>query len=262
MKINVLQRDIVEIKKEIISVDNRVAKAESNRLTSPLTHSSPTPFKTVVETESKHSPSRDLPPHQTPSINEEDDRGPRLTEKEVGKLLPPLTEWVTFSGEGEYDYIEFIQYCDLILETYWAKEDIVVVRLPRLFDGVAKVWWKTKSAAMGKASWQTWKDLMKAQFNTSTWRSKMKEAFRKEKLDPSVHVISTWCVAQHRRLECISSGLSLKEINEEILERCPGTLANSVTCRIPDLNVDLTVLINIMEDIITTETPPSRRTPA
>ncbi|KAI9624922.1 hypothetical protein KEM48_008644, partial [Puccinia striiformis f. sp. tritici PST-130] len=250
-KFNNLQRDIVEIKKEIISVDNRVAKAESNRLTSPLTYSSPTPFKTVVETENKNSPSKDLPPHQTQSIKEDDDRGPRLTEKEVGKLLPPLTEWVSFSGEGEYDYIEFIQYCDLILETYWAKEDIVVVRLPRLFRGVAKVWWKTKSAAMGKASWQTWKDLMKAQFNTSTWRSKMKEAFRKEKLDPSVHVISTWCVAQHRRLECISPGLSLKEINEEILERCPGTLANSVNCRLPDLNVDLTVLINTMEDIVT-----------
>ncbi|KAI9605229.1 hypothetical protein H4Q26_003207 [Puccinia striiformis f. sp. tritici PST-130] len=167
---------------------------------------------------------------------------------------------------------------------------LVVVRLPRLFRGVAKVWWKTKSAAMGKASWQTWKDLMKAQFNTSTWRSKMKEAFRKEKLDPSVHVISTWCVAQHRRLECISPGLSLKEINEEILERCPGTLANSVNCRLPDLNVDLTVLINTMEDIVTKvnrdrkpfkensykrtgapenplpdnkkETPPPRRTPA
>ncbi|KAI7959262.1 hypothetical protein MJO28_003053 [Puccinia striiformis f. sp. tritici] len=289
-KFNNLQRDIVEIKKEIISVDNRVAKAESNRLTSPLTYSSPTPFKTVVETENKNSPSKDLPPHQTQSIKEDDDRGPRLTEKEVGKLLPPLTEWVSFSGEGEYDYIEFIQYCDLILETYWAKEDIVVVRLPRLFRGVAKVWWKTKSAAMGKASWQTWKDLMKAQFNTSTWRSKMKEAFRKEKLDPSVHVISTWCVAQHRRLECISPGLSLKEINEEILERCPGTLANSVNCRLPDLNVDLTVLINTMEDIVTKvnrdrkpfkensykrtgapenplpdnkkETPPPRRTPA
>ncbi|KAI9619808.1 hypothetical protein KEM48_008420, partial [Puccinia striiformis f. sp. tritici PST-130] len=205
----------------------------------------------LVETENKNSPSRDLPPHQTQNVKEDDDRGPRLTEKEVGKLLPPLSEWVSFSGEGEYDYIEFIQYCDLILETYWAKEDIVVVRLPRLFRGVAKVWWKTKSAAMGKASWQTWKDLMKAQFNTSTWRSKMKEAFRKEKLDPSVHVISTWCVAQHRRLECISPGLSLKEINEEILERCPGTLANSVNCRLPDLNVDLTVLINTMEDIVT-----------
>ncbi|KAI9613590.1 hypothetical protein H4Q26_010200 [Puccinia striiformis f. sp. tritici PST-130] len=109
-KFNHLQRDIVEIKKEIISVDNRVAKAESNRLTSPLSHSSPTPFKTVVETENKNSPSKDLPPHQTQSVKEDDDRGPRLTEKEVGKLLPPLSEWVSFSGEGEYDYIEFIQY--------------------------------------------------------------------------------------------------------------------------------------------------------
>ncbi|KAI9621085.1 hypothetical protein H4Q26_013279 [Puccinia striiformis f. sp. tritici PST-130] len=65
-KFNDLQRDIVEIKKEIIAVDNRVAKAESNR---------------------------DLPPHQTQSVKEDDDRGPRLTEKEVGKLLPPLSEW-------------------------------------------------------------------------------------------------------------------------------------------------------------------------
>ncbi|KAI9624475.1 hypothetical protein KEM48_008941 [Puccinia striiformis f. sp. tritici PST-130] len=88
-KFNALQHDIVEIRKGIISVDNRVAKAESNRLTSLLAHSSPTPFETVVETESKNSPSRDLPPHQTQIINEEDDRGPRLTEKEVGKLLPP-----------------------------------------------------------------------------------------------------------------------------------------------------------------------------
>ncbi|KAI9600100.1 hypothetical protein KEM48_000316, partial [Puccinia striiformis f. sp. tritici PST-130] len=55
-KFNDLQRDIVEIKKEIISVDNRVAKAETNR---------------------------DLPPHQTQNVKEDDDRGPRLTEKEI-----------------------------------------------------------------------------------------------------------------------------------------------------------------------------------
>ncbi|KNF02216.1 hypothetical protein PSTG_04715 [Puccinia striiformis f. sp. tritici PST-78] len=114
----------------------------------------------VVKTGNKKFPCRDLPLHQTQLI-EEEDRGPRLTEKEVGKLLPPLTEWITFSGEGEYDYIEFIQFCDLILETYWAKEDIVIVRLPRLFKGVAKVWWKTKPIAMGKVDWQTWKDLVK-----------------------------------------------------------------------------------------------------
>ncbi|KAI9607110.1 hypothetical protein H4Q26_005624 [Puccinia striiformis f. sp. tritici PST-130] len=88
-KFDALQHDIVKIKKEIISVDNRVAKAESNRLTSPLAYSSPTPLKTVVETENKNSPSGDLPLHQTQIINEEDDRGPRLTEKEVEKLLPP-----------------------------------------------------------------------------------------------------------------------------------------------------------------------------
>ncbi|KAI9604204.1 hypothetical protein H4Q26_003817 [Puccinia striiformis f. sp. tritici PST-130] len=67
-KFNDLQRDIVEIKKEIISVDNRVAKAESNR---------------------------DLPTHQTQSIKEDDDRGPRLTEKET--LLFSLILWKILS---------------------------------------------------------------------------------------------------------------------------------------------------------------------
>ncbi|KAH9454284.1 hypothetical protein Pst134EA_013406 [Puccinia striiformis f. sp. tritici] len=136
----VLNHDIGIIKRDITYLRENTPHQIASP---PITKKSASPAEHFTKTESN----RATPPHMTPYI---EDRGPRRSEKEVSKLLPPLTEWVSFSGTGEYDYVEFIQFCDLILETYWAKDEIITIRLPRLFKDVANKWWKTKSTAIGQ----------------------------------------------------------------------------------------------------------------
>ncbi|KAH9442346.1 hypothetical protein Pst134EB_028602 [Puccinia striiformis f. sp. tritici] len=185
---NKLQADLPVLNHDIDIIKRDITYLRENtphQIASPLiTKKSASPAEHFTKPESN----RATPSHMTPYIEE---RGPRRAEKEVSKLLPPLTEWVSFSGTGEYDYVEFIQFCDLILETYWAKDEIITIRLPRLFKDVANNWWKTKSTAIGQVDWQTWKDLIKAQFGTDTWQAKVRKAFTASRLDPAQHVVAT-----------------------------------------------------------------------
>ncbi|KAH9441245.1 hypothetical protein Pst134EB_029912 [Puccinia striiformis f. sp. tritici] len=235
----VLNHDIDIIKRDITYLRENTPHQIASP---PITKKSASP----AELFTKHESNRATPPHMTPYI---EDRGPRRSEKEVSKLLPPLTEWVSFSGRGEYDYVEFIQFCDLILETYWAKDEIITIRLPRLFKDVANKWWKTKSTAIGQVDWQTWKDLIKAQFGTDTWQAKIRKAFTASRLDPAQHVVATWCLDQKRRLDCFSPDLTQAEANRRILEQCRGDLSHGIKCR-TSLDIDLTVLISTMEEVI------------
>ncbi|KAH9447218.1 hypothetical protein Pst134EA_029253 [Puccinia striiformis f. sp. tritici] len=235
----VLNHDIDIIKRDITYLRENTPHQIASP---PITKKSASP----AEHFTKHESNRATPPHMTPYI---EDRGPRRSEKEVSKLLPPLTEWVSFSGTGEYDYVEFIQFCDLILETYWAKDEIITIRLPRLFKDVANKWWKTKSTAIGQVDWQTWKDLIKAQFGTDTWQAKIRKAFTASRLDPAQHVVATWCLDQKRRLDCFSPDLTQAEANRRILEQCRGDLSHGIKCR-TSLDIDLTVLISTMEEVI------------
>ena len=45
----------------------------------------------------------------------------------LNKLLPALKDWPKFSGEEDYDHINFIKYLDHIVKSYNAPEDIILV---------------------------------------------------------------------------------------------------------------------------------------
>ena len=62
------------------------------------------------EEEGKILPSR-TPPGDTIGKGARSSPKPDSSEiKEIVKLLPPIGEWPKFSGEGEYDHINFIKY--------------------------------------------------------------------------------------------------------------------------------------------------------
>ncbi|KAI7951607.1 hypothetical protein MJO28_007291 [Puccinia striiformis f. sp. tritici] len=272
----VLNHDIGIIKRDITYLRENTPHQIASP---PITKKSASPAEHFTKTESN----RATPPHMTPYI---EDRGPRRSEKEVSKLLPPLTEWVSFSGTGEYDYVEFIQFCDLILETYWAKDEIITIRLPRLFKDVANKWWKTKSTAIGQvdctastdcSDWPVRQVLVPACPSSSrtrpsdeslnrlvravggrnhllgqaslTSRRTLMKAFTASRLDPAQHVVATWCLDQKKRLDCFSPDLTQAEANRRILEQCRGDLSHGIKCR-TSLDIDLTVLISTMEEVI------------
>ncbi|MBW0589465.1 hypothetical protein O181_129180 [Austropuccinia psidii MF-1] len=61
--------------------------------------------------------------------------------KICAKDIPKLTEWKTFSGEGEYNHIEFIITMEMLQENFHIPDEIIVAKLHSLFTRTAKNWY-------------------------------------------------------------------------------------------------------------------------
>ncbi|KAI8453569.1 hypothetical protein BY996DRAFT_6464514 [Phakopsora pachyrhizi] len=149
------------------------------------------------------------------------------------KILPPITDWPNFYGEGEYDHISFIKYIDHMISAYQIPGRIATMRLPRLFEGVALDWFVTKSELDNPHDWEAWKILIKNQFGTRLWKKKMIKAFESDFFDPMKDKPHKWCLQQKKRLECAH----------------PRSLEHDIKCRI-DMDQDLPHLIAVMEEVI------------
>ncbi|MBW0545676.1 hypothetical protein O181_085391 [Austropuccinia psidii MF-1] len=57
------------------------------------------------------------------------------------KDIPKLEEWPPFSGEGEYNHIEFIKAISMLQEDFHIPDEIVVGKLHSLFTRTAKRWY-------------------------------------------------------------------------------------------------------------------------
>ncbi|MBW0571722.1 hypothetical protein O181_111437 [Austropuccinia psidii MF-1] len=55
--------------------------------------------------------------------------------------IPKLEDWPTFSGEGEYNHIEFIRTIDMLKEDFHIPDEIIVGNLHSLFTRTAKKWY-------------------------------------------------------------------------------------------------------------------------
>jgi hypothetical protein len=175
---------------------------------------------------------------------------PKIDNRDINKMLPPVKDWPKFSGAGEYDHITFINFIDHIVTSYQTTDEIVLVRLPRLFEGVALDWLITKKAAIGLKDWTTWKKLIYAQFGTRIWHKKIRKAFDTDHFDPTKHTAHDWCLVQKKRLECIYKNLTQEDINEKILDKCRGQLEHAVRCRMVDLDNDLNHLVATIEELV------------
>ncbi|MBW0531133.1 hypothetical protein O181_070848 [Austropuccinia psidii MF-1] len=57
------------------------------------------------------------------------------------KEAPQLKEWPTFTGEGEYDHMSFIEAIDMLQEDYGIPDEFITARLHSLFEESAKRWY-------------------------------------------------------------------------------------------------------------------------
>ncbi|MBW0560547.1 hypothetical protein O181_100262 [Austropuccinia psidii MF-1] len=103
-----------------------------------------------------------MPRHSTP-LNEEKSsvKGsltPFLGEIPIcAKDTPKLEEWQTFSGEGEYNNIEFIRTIDMLQKEFHIPDEIIVGKLNSLFTRAAKKWYYKMRLDHGKHYWSWWK---------------------------------------------------------------------------------------------------------
>ncbi|MBW0557670.1 hypothetical protein O181_097385 [Austropuccinia psidii MF-1] len=73
------------------------------------------------------------------------------------KEVPKLKECPHFSGEGEYDHMEFIRDIDMIEEDFELTDRLVTARFTTLFTRSAHRWYIKLRKAHGHQSWTWWK---------------------------------------------------------------------------------------------------------
>ncbi|MBW0524086.1 hypothetical protein O181_063801 [Austropuccinia psidii MF-1] len=166
------------------------------------------------------------------------------------KDIPKLEEWPTFSGEGEYNNIEFIRPIDMLQEDLNIPDEIIVGKLHSLFTRTAKKWCYKMRQDHGKHDWSWWKSEVITKRDNNSWRFEMENAFEGAIFNSEKDKPLTWFFKQKDRLSALHPDMSYTMINMKILRKCGGELEHAIKCRCvePCSKEDY---INAMEDIIT-----------
>ncbi|MBW0477452.1 hypothetical protein O181_017167 [Austropuccinia psidii MF-1] len=119
-----------------------------------------------------------MPRHSTPSTEEKcSGKGiftPFLGENAISEIdIPKLEEWPIFSGEGEYNNIEFIRTIDVLQEDFHIPDVILVGKLHFLFTRTAKKWYYKMRRDHGKHDWPWWKSELITKWANNSLRFKM-----------------------------------------------------------------------------------------
>ncbi|MBW0571180.1 hypothetical protein O181_110895 [Austropuccinia psidii MF-1] len=69
------------------------------------------------------------------------------------KVIPKSEEWPTFSGEGEYNHIEFIRRIDMFQQDFNIPDEIIVGKFHSLFTRTAKKWYCKMKQDHGEHYW-------------------------------------------------------------------------------------------------------------
>ncbi|MBW0586073.1 hypothetical protein O181_125788 [Austropuccinia psidii MF-1] len=89
------------------------------------------------------------------------------------KDIPKFVELPTFSGEGEYNHIEFIRTIDMLQEDFNILDEIIVGKLHCLFTRTAKKWYNKIRIDHGKHGWSQWKSELITKWANNSWRFKI-----------------------------------------------------------------------------------------
>ncbi|MBW0571682.1 hypothetical protein O181_111397 [Austropuccinia psidii MF-1] len=196
-----------------------------------------------------------MPRHSTPLTEEKlSVRGsftPFLGENIISeKDIPKLEECPTFSGEGEYNHIEFIRSIDMLQEDFHIPVEIIVGKLHSLFSRTPKKWSYKTRMDNGKHDWSWWKSDVITKWANDSWRFKMENAFENAIFHSEKDRPLTWFFKQKDRLSALHPDMSETMINMKILRKCGGELEHAIKSRCvePCSTEDH---MNAMEDIIT-----------
>ncbi|MBW0497707.1 hypothetical protein O181_037422 [Austropuccinia psidii MF-1] len=80
------------------------------------------------------------------------------SEKEALKQLPEASSWPKFSGTGEYNHMELIDYIDgLFIDIPSIPEYWITARLNTEFKGNGSIWYTEMKEIYGGRNWPWWK---------------------------------------------------------------------------------------------------------
>ncbi|MBW0547091.1 hypothetical protein O181_086806 [Austropuccinia psidii MF-1] len=92
------------------------------------------------------------------------------SEKEGLKQLPEASSWPKFSGTGEYDHMELIDYIDgLFIDVTSIPDYWITARLNTAFKGHASIWYTEMKEIHGRRNWPSWKSQLIQKYSNGTW---------------------------------------------------------------------------------------------
>ncbi|MBW0578779.1 hypothetical protein O181_118494 [Austropuccinia psidii MF-1] len=104
------------------------------------------------------------------------------SEKEALKQLPESSSWPKFSGTGEYDNMELIDYIDGLfiylpsIPDYW-----ITARINKEFKGHASIWYTEMKEIHGRRNWPWWKSQIIQKYSNGNWKWQNTMSFENEK---------------------------------------------------------------------------------
>ncbi|MBW0505558.1 hypothetical protein O181_045273, partial [Austropuccinia psidii MF-1] len=98
--------------------------------------------------------------------------GDNMSYSEKGSLkqLPEAPSWPKFSGTGEYDHMELIDYVDgLLIDVPSIPDYWITARLNTEFKGNASILYTEMKEIHGRRNWPWWKSQILQKYSNGTW---------------------------------------------------------------------------------------------
>ncbi|MBW0536858.1 hypothetical protein O181_076573 [Austropuccinia psidii MF-1] len=142
-----------------------------------------------------------------------------------------LEEWPTFSGEGEYNHMEFMKTIDMFKEDFNIPDEYISARLHSLFTKSAKKWYYKMRQDHGSHSWPWWKEQIISKWENYSWRFKMENSFEEAIFNIERDRPMSWFLKQKDRLTALHPDMSETMVHKRILRKCGGYLENAIRSR-------------------------------
>jgi hypothetical protein len=159
-------------------------------------------------------------------------------------------DWPKFSGQGEYDHTEFIDWIDDCREETSIPDEYIQVKLLSILTCVAGQWYKTLRKDHKEEKWDFWREEIRKQYGTSNWMRKKQESFEKDRFVPGETPVSSWVTRQYRRLRAFEPQLSQQSMNFRLLGLMDREVEYATKTAMHLTTADMSTLINVLEDIV------------
>ncbi|MBW0588455.1 hypothetical protein O181_128170 [Austropuccinia psidii MF-1] len=170
------------------------------------------------------------------------------SEKEALKQLPEPSIWPKFSGTGEYDHMELIDYIDgLFIDAPSIPDYWITARLNTEFKGHTSIWYKEMKEIYGRRNWPWLKSQIIQKYCNGTWIWQKTMSFENEKYSVDKDPYE-WCLIKSKRLEAIDPQMNIQMRNHKLLTQLPGELEHAVKC-ICNQNCTLDDISNTLQEI-------------
>ncbi|MBW0556632.1 hypothetical protein O181_096347 [Austropuccinia psidii MF-1] len=169
------------------------------------------------------------------------------SEKEALKQLSEASSWPNFSGVGEYDHMELIDYIDgLFIEVPNIPDYWITARLNTAFKGHSSIWYTEMKEIHGRRNWPWWRSQYSKKYINDTWIWQKALPFGNDRYTVDKDPYN-WCLRQSKRLIAIDPHITTEMRNHKLLTKLPGDLEHAVKCRCSKEFTMYEILTNLQE---------------